>query len=103
VHQYAGKTRDEERQDAQNDMNGPGGGPHPGHLQAPPVDEEPGQGATFHDPVELALADALQRASVAGVWTVVDRLAGELEARRKERAQAAGIAPVVPINTGRKP
>ena len=53
------------------------------------------------DPVELALADALQRASVAGAWTVVERLAAELEARRRERLNAAGVAPVVMLNSAR--
>jgi len=57
---------------------------------------------TFHDPVELALADALQRAAVAGAWTVVERLASELEARRRERLNAAGVAPVVTLNSARK-
>jgi hypothetical protein len=52
--------------------------------------------------VELALADALQRASVAGAWTTVERLAGELEARRKERLSAAGVAPVVTLASARK-
>jgi len=110
-------------------MNGPGGGPPPGHLQAArekndsrkvsdesrAATAELGEGSgvghtgcqvsnpgTFHDPVELALADALQRASVAGVWTVVERLAGELEARRRERLNASGVAPVVTINSARK-
>ena len=32
--------------------------------------------------VDLALADALTRASIAGEWSVVSQLAGELEARR---------------------
>ena len=38
------------------------------------------------DPVELALATALERASAAGQWTAVEVLARELEARRKARA-----------------
>jgi hypothetical protein len=38
------------------------------------------------DPVELALATALDRASAAGQWTVAEVLARELEARRKARA-----------------
>ena len=50
------------------------------------------------DAVEQALAEALQRASAAGAWTVVERLAGELEARRLERLKATGLAPVVPIH-----
>jgi hypothetical protein len=35
------------------------------------------------DAVEVALADALSRASVAGEWAMVGQLARELEARRK--------------------
>jgi hypothetical protein len=35
--------------------------------------------------VELALADALDRASAAGEWTVVAALAAELAARRAQR------------------
>lgn len=35
------------------------------------------------DPVEVALAEALARASAAGEWAVVAQLARELEARRK--------------------
>jgi len=38
------------------------------------------------DPVELALATALERASAAGQWTAVEVLAREVEARRKARA-----------------
>jgi hypothetical protein len=37
------------------------------------------------DPVELALATALERASAAGQWTTVEVLAREIEARRKAR------------------
>jgi len=54
------------------------------------------------DPVEQALADALQRASVAGAWSTVERLAGELEARRKARLQTSGGADVVTIDSARK-
>jgi hypothetical protein len=39
-----------------------------------------------NDPVELALAVALERASAAGQWTAVEVLAREVEARRKSRA-----------------
>ena len=38
------------------------------------------------DPVELALATALERASAAGQWTAVEVLARELESRRKARS-----------------
>jgi hypothetical protein len=37
------------------------------------------------DPVELALATALERASAAGQWTAVEVLARELEGRRRAR------------------
>jgi hypothetical protein len=37
------------------------------------------------DVVEVALADALTRASAAGEWVLVGQLARELEARRKAR------------------
>ena len=36
----------------------------------------------FSSPVEVALADALQRAAAEGRWDVVSQLARELEARR---------------------
>jgi hypothetical protein len=54
------------------------------------------------DAVESALADALQRASIAGAWSTVERLASELEARRKARTQAAGVADVVSLSSVRK-
>ena len=86
VHEYAGKTHGNERQDAQSDTERPSAGPTSGHT----------------GPVELALADPLQRAAVAGAWTVVERLAGKLEARRKERTGAAGLADVVTLNSACK-
>jgi hypothetical protein len=42
------------------------------------------------DPVEAALATALERASAAADWQTVRALAAELEARRKARS-APGI------------
>jgi hypothetical protein len=36
----------------------------------------------LNDPVALALADALQRASAAGAWDVVAAIVSELAARR---------------------
>jgi hypothetical protein len=39
--------------------------------------------------IELALSTALERASAAGEWAVVAKLAGELEARR--RAQVSSV------------
>ena len=42
--------------------------------------------------VEVALADALTRASAASQWEVVARLAGELEARRKARTTTVDLA-----------
>ena len=41
------------------------------------------------DPIEVALAEALARASSAGEWAVVSLLAGELAARRATRQGAA--------------
>jgi hypothetical protein len=38
------------------------------------------------DPVEVALFDALTKATAAGQWDVVGQLARELEARRKARS-----------------
>jgi ribulose 1,5-bisphosphate carboxylase large subunit-like protein len=49
----------------------------------------PGEGA---DPVEAALAVALERASLVGQWTVVEVLARELEARRKARSGVVDMA-----------
>jgi hypothetical protein len=43
------------------------------------------------DPVELALATALERASVAGQWTSVELLARELEARRRARGAVVDL------------
>jgi hypothetical protein len=43
------------------------------------------------DLVEVALAEALAKASAAAQWEVVARLAGELEARRKARAAVVDI------------
>jgi hypothetical protein len=39
------------------------------------------------DVVDLALARALEGAATAGEWALVGKLAGELEARRAERAR----------------
>jgi hypothetical protein len=41
------------------------------------------------DPVELALATALERASAAAQWASVEVLARELESRRKQRRRCA--------------
>jgi thiazole synthase ThiGH ThiG subunit len=38
------------------------------------------------DPIEMALADAITKASTAGEWATVARLAGEMEARRLAHA-----------------
>jgi len=43
------------------------------------------------DPVEIALADAITRASVAGQWTTVEVLARELEGRRKARSGVVSL------------
>ncbi len=44
------------------------------------------------DPVELALASALERASAAEQWTAVEVLAREIEARRRARAGVVDLA-----------
>jgi hypothetical protein len=53
--------------------------------------------AAASDPVEAALAKALQEASAAGRFDVVAQLAGELQARREARAGAK----VVPLDAKR--
>ena len=57
-------------------------------LERPP---DPTRVGSEVDPVELALATALERASAAGQWTSVEVLARELEARRKARAGVVRI------------
>jgi hypothetical protein len=49
---------------------------------------ESGGGA---DPVEAALADALTKAAVAGQWSVVEVLTGELKARRGARTNVVSL------------
>ena len=44
------------------------------------------------DPVELALATALERASAAGAWASVEILGREIEARRIARAGVVQLA-----------
>lgn len=46
------------------------------------------------DPVEEALATALERASAAGEWGVVQTLAAELDARRKARLSVGNVVPI---------
>ncbi len=62
----------------------------PGSPTSAPI---PGPSAPFEpripDAVELALADALERAAKAGEWPTVTALARELEARRTARERAA--------------
>ena len=55
---------------------------------------EHGESAPAADPVELALAVALERASLAGQWSAVEVLARELEARRKARAGVVDLGQV---------
>jgi integrase len=54
--------------------------------------------ATISDPVEAALAGALERAAIAGEWATVQALARELEARRVARSSSN----VVPLDPRRK-
>jgi hypothetical protein len=58
------------------------GGPSP---RSPPFVEATAQSRPNQDPVEVALAEALRRASEAGQWDVVATLARELQARREAR------------------
>ncbi len=55
------------------------------------------------DSIEVALADALKRAAAAGAWTAVERLAAELEARRKERQTVSGVADAMTMDSARHP
>ena len=70
----------------------PAGRANPDPVCGPPCKDE-----TQADAVELALAVALQEAAAAGAWSSIERLAGELEARRKARLGVAGVAEVIPL------
>jgi len=50
-----------------------------------------GQSRGNQDPVELALARALEGATAAGEWSTVAQLARELEARRTARVGVVSI------------
>jgi len=50
-----------------------------------------GNQAGVADPVEAALARALDAATGAGEWAVVAKLADQLEARRRERAAVVDL------------
>jgi hypothetical protein len=50
------------------------------------------QGRTLADAVEVALARALEGATAAREWALVAQLAGELEARRRARADVPTLA-----------
>lgn len=55
--------------------------------------EEPGSGQLGAiDAVEVALADAIQKAAAAGAFDVLPRLVSELEARRKARSGTVDLA-----------
>jgi hypothetical protein len=43
------------------------------------------------DPVDLALATAIERASAAGEWTAVEVLARQLDAHRKARSGVVSL------------
>jgi len=64
----------------------------------PSTGQSLGNPAVPGDPVEHAIAEALNRASEAGQWTVVEVLARELEARRRARTADN----VVPIQRGKR-
>jgi hypothetical protein len=71
-----------------------GGAPLPDATE-PDSGRSVGRTAPDPDPVETAIAAALERASTAEQWGAVEVLARELEARRKARAG------VVQIDTAR--
>lgn len=48
--------------------------------------------AISSDPVETALADALQRAAAAGAWDAVAAVTAELRARREVRAGVVDLS-----------
>lgn len=58
-----------------------------GEHGGPPVAHALGQA----DPVEAALADALQRAALVGAWDAVQVLTSELRARREARAGVTSL------------
>jgi hypothetical protein len=61
-------------------------------LERPRTEIGSSEGQSGHqDAVETALADALQKASEAGAWDVVAKLAAELEARRRARAAVVDL------------
>jgi hypothetical protein len=77
-----GETRSIEK----TSMEGKPRGPENPRLEGPV-----GQSWGNPDPVETALAKALERASVAERWDIVAQLAKELEARRLARTSAAHL------------
>jgi hypothetical protein len=56
--------------------------------------------AAASDPVEAALAKALEEAATAKRWDVVAHIAGELEARRL--ARAGNVVPIVTVKARRR-
>jgi len=69
----------------------------PGRANSGPVCGPPCKDETQADTAEFALADALARATSPGAWSTVERLAAELESRRRERSRASGDAEVVSL------
>jgi len=57
-----------------------------------PLCEATGQSRGDADPVEVALAAALDGATKAGEWSTVARIAGELEARRLARSAVVDLS-----------
>jgi len=68
----------------------------PTHQEAPSEAVPPSPQPQPVDPVEAALAVALEGATKAGQWAVVGQLAAELAARRAAR-EGAGTGNVIPI------
>ena len=82
------RARSGDAADAESDISA-----EPEHVNehetpgGPPEAHAPGQA----DPVEMALADALQRAALAGAWDAVAMLTAELRARREARANVVKL------------
>lgn len=58
----------------------------------PPIGATSGNRPTEPDAVDVALAEAIQKAAAAGAFDVLPRLVAELEARRKARAGTVDLA-----------
>lgn len=64
----------------------------------PPVTPESSPPGTAPDPVEVALASAIEEAAKAGKWEIVAQLARALELRRRA---AAGVVELASVRAAR--